>query len=183
MWKGFALALALCLLPWGGAESQGHRKRCKEPPEWSIGDQNPMMQSAGKVTVVALLQCLGFRLEDLRLKLEKEKLVGISYVVVNHQGRQSRAKYDLLKSKVSEHIPVYQQEEYQPDVWSLLKGDKDDFFVYDRCGRLVQHLELPYSLLHFPYVEEAIRIAYCEDKCGECEHKVWSKCCASCTTE
>ncbi|KAE8636398.1 hypothetical protein XENTR_v10002975 [Xenopus tropicalis] len=138
MWKGFALALALCLLPWGGAESQGHRKR----------------------------------LEDLRLKLEKEKLVGISYVVVNHQGRQSRAKYDLLKSKVSEHIPVYQQEEYQPDVWSLLKGDKDDFFVYDRCGRLVQHLELPYSLLHFPYVEEAIRIAYCEDKCGECEHKI-----------
>ncbi|OCU02562.1 hypothetical protein XELAEV_18008324mg [Xenopus laevis] len=160
MWKGFALALALCLLPWGGAESQGHRSRCKQPPDWSIGDQNPMIQSAGKVTV------------DLRLKLEKEKLVGISYVVVNHQGRHSRAKYDLLKSKVSEHIPVYQQEENQPDVWSLLKGDKDDFFIYDRCGRLVQHLELPYSLLHFPYVEEAVRIAYCGDKCGECEHKI-----------
>ncbi|KAG8456669.1 hypothetical protein GDO86_002449 [Hymenochirus boettgeri] len=161
MWKGFALALALCLLPWGGAESQGHRSRCKEPPEWSIGDQKPMMQSAGKR-----------RLEDLRLKLEKEKFVGISYIVVNHQGRQSRAKYHLLKSKVSEHIPVYQQEEKQPDVWSTLNGDKDDFLIYDRCGRLVQHIELPYSLLSFSYVEDAIKYAYCEDKCGECEHKV-----------
>ncbi|KAF0880845.1 SEPP1 protein, partial [Crocuta crocuta] len=73
-----------------------------------------------------------------------------------------------LKNKVSEHIPVYQQEENQTDVWTLLNGNKDDFFIYDRCGRLVYHLGLPYSFLTFPYVEEAIKIAYCEKKCGNC---------------
>lgn len=55
MWKGFALALALCLLPWGGAESQGHHALCKKPPDWKIGAQNPMLDSDGSVTVVALL--------------------------------------------------------------------------------------------------------------------------------
>lgn len=73
-----------------------------------------------------------------------------------------------LKTKVSEHIPVYQQEENETDVWTLLNGNKDDFFIYDRCGRLVYHLGLPYSFLTFPYVEEAIKIAYCEKKCGNC---------------
>ncbi|MEE6518207.1 hypothetical protein FKM82_029048 [Ascaphus truei] len=116
-------------------------------------------------------KCSSFRLEDLRLKLENEGLVNISYVVVNHQGKHSQVKYDLLKSKVSAHIPVYQQHENQPDVWSLLKGNKDDFFIYDRCGRLVQHLELPYTFLSFPYVEEAIKIAYCENKCGSCKNE------------
>lgn len=38
-----------------------------------------------------------------------------------------------LKNKVSEHIPVYQQEENQTDVWTLLNGSKDDFLIYDRC--------------------------------------------------
>ena len=73
-----------------------------------------------------------------------------------------------LKNKVSEHISVYQQEENQTDVWTLLNGNKDDFLIYDRCGRLVYHIGLPFSSLSFLYVEEAIKIAYCEDKCGNC---------------
>ncbi|KFW87819.1 Selenoprotein P, partial [Manacus vitellinus] len=47
---------------------------------------------------------------------------------------------------------------------------KDDFLIYDRCGRLVYHLGLPYSFLHFQYVEEAIKIAYCGNKCGNCSY-------------
>ncbi|KFP11886.1 Selenoprotein P, partial [Egretta garzetta] len=47
---------------------------------------------------------------------------------------------------------------------------KDDFLIYDRCGRLVYHLGLPYSFLSFPYVEESIKIAYCENKCGNCSY-------------
>lgn len=43
-----------------------------------------------------------------------------------------------------------------------------------RCGRLVYHLGLPYSFLHFQYVEEAIKIAYCENKCGNCSYTVFS---------
>lgn len=44
-----------------------------------------------------------------------------------------------------------------------------------RCGRLVYHLGLPYSFLSFQYVEEAIKIAYCENKCGNCSYTVF--CC------
>lgn len=107
-------------------------------------------------------------MEDLRIKLEEEGYSNISYVIVNHQGNDSQLKYTNLKSQVSKHIPVYQQEESQTDVWTLLNGNKDDFLIYDRCGRLVYHLGLPFSLLLFPYVEEAIKTAYCEKKCGNC---------------
>ena len=110
-------------------------------------------------------------MEDLRVKLEKEGYSNISYIVVNHQGIASQLKYVYLKSKVSEHIPVYQQEENQTDVWTLLNGNKDDFLIYDRCGLLVYHLGLPYSFLTFPYVEEAIKTVYCENKCGNCSLK------------
>lgn len=97
-----------------------------------------------------------------------EGYANISYIVVNHQGFHSQQKYKLLKSQVSDYIPVYQQEENQTDVWTLLDGKKDDFLVYDRCGRLVYQIGLPFSFLSFPYVEEAIKIAYCENKCGNC---------------
>ncbi|MXQ79046.1 hypothetical protein E5288_WYG000682 [Bos mutus] len=118
-----------------------------------------------------MLHTNSHRLEDLRVKLEKEGYSNISYVVVNHQGISSRLKYVHLKNKVSEHIPVYQQEENQPDVWTLLNGNKDDFLIYDRCGRLVYHLGLPYSFLTFTYVEDSIKTVYCEDKCGNCSLK------------
>lgn len=109
-------------------------------------------------------------MEDLRVKLENEGLVNISYVVVNHQGAQSRREFHLLKERVSDYITVYQQDEHQEDVWTTLNGNKDDFLIYDRCGRLVYHLGLPYSFLHFQYVEESIKIAYCENKCGNCSY-------------
>ncbi|KAF7250432.1 Selenoprotein P [Varanus komodoensis] len=109
------------------------------------------------------------RLEDLRLKLERDGLI-VSFLVVNHQGQHSQLKYPQLREKVSTNIPVYQQDSKQPDVWTALNGRKDDFLIYDRCGRLVYHLGLPYSFLSFPYVEEAIRITYCESKCGNCSY-------------
>uniref|UniRef100_A0A1D5QYU1 Selenoprotein P N-terminal domain-containing protein n=3 Tax=Macaca TaxID=9539 RepID=A0A1D5QYU1_MACMU len=78
----------------------------------------------------------GVVLEELRVKLEKEGYSNISYIVVNHQGISSRLKYTHLKNKVSEHIPVYQQEENQTDVWTLLNGSKDDFLIYDRLSKM-----------------------------------------------
>uniref|UniRef100_A0A2I2ZSK9 Selenoprotein P N-terminal domain-containing protein n=1 Tax=Gorilla gorilla gorilla TaxID=9595 RepID=A0A2I2ZSK9_GORGO len=56
MWRSLVLALALCLLPSGGTESQDQSSLCKQPPAWSIRDQDPMLNSNGSVTVVALLQ-------------------------------------------------------------------------------------------------------------------------------
>lgn len=37
-----------------------------------------------------------------------------------------------------------------------------------RCGRLAFHIQLPYSFLHFPYVESAIRFTHSKDFCGNC---------------
>uniref|UniRef100_A0A8B9G7E2 Selenoprotein P n=1 Tax=Amazona collaria TaxID=241587 RepID=A0A8B9G7E2_9PSIT len=164
MWAGLGLVLALSLLPGGGTENQ----YCKEPPEWHIGDENPMLGSRGSVTVVALLQA------NLRVKLENEGLVNVSYIIVNHQGSYSQRKFHLLQESVSEYITVYQQDEQQDDVWTKLNGNKDDFLIYDRCGRLVYHLGLPYSFLSFDYVEESIKTAYCEKKCGNCSYTVFS---------
>lgn len=90
--------------------------------------------------------------------------------MINHQGLHSQQKYHQLRERVSKDIPVYQQHTGQPDVWATLKGKKDDFLIYDRCGRLVYHLGLPYTFLSFPYVEEAIQIAYCESTCGNCSY-------------
>lgn len=56
MWRGLGLALALCLLPGGGTESQEQSSFCEKPPAWHINDQDPMLDSYGSVTVVALLQ-------------------------------------------------------------------------------------------------------------------------------
>jgi hypothetical protein len=56
MKAGLSLLLALCLLPGGGAESEGEGTRCKPPPGWSIGEVEPMKGVMGQVTVVALLQ-------------------------------------------------------------------------------------------------------------------------------
>uniref|UniRef100_G3WG53 Selenoprotein P N-terminal domain-containing protein n=2 Tax=Sarcophilus harrisii TaxID=9305 RepID=G3WG53_SARHA len=110
------------------------------------------------------------RLEDLRVKLEREGFSNISYIVVNHQGNPSQLNFKELKDKVSENITVYQQEVNQQDVWTVLNGSKDDFLIYDRCGRLVYHLGLPYTFLTFSYVEEAIKVAYCEKSCGNCSY-------------
>lgn len=97
-------------------------------------------------------------------------------MVINHQDEHSRLKYHELKSRIPENIPVYQQEEEQPDVWSLLKGNKNDFLIYDRCGRLVKHIELPYAFLQFSYVEDAIKSVYYENTCGDCKHQIPAVC-------
>lgn len=114
---------------------------------------------------------------DLREKLENESYTDVSFMVINHQDEHSRLKHHNLRSRVPEDIPVYQQEEEQPDIWRLLKGNKDDFLIYDRCGRLVKHIELPYAFLQFNYVEDAIKSVYCENTCGDCKYQIPSDVC------
>lgn len=104
----------------------------------------------------------------LQQKLDQAGLVNISFMVVNHQGKRSREKYQLLTSKVTEEIPVYQQDSNKPDVWELLQGNKDDFLIYDSCGKLTHHLQLPFTILTDLYVEYAIRQTYCQEICANC---------------
>uniref|UniRef100_A0A8C7H228 Selenoprotein P N-terminal domain-containing protein n=1 Tax=Oncorhynchus kisutch TaxID=8019 RepID=A0A8C7H228_ONCKI len=89
-------------------------------------------------------------------------------LIVNEREAQSRAMYWELKRMAPPGIPVYQQAPLQDDVWEALDGDKDDFLVYDRCGRLTFHIVLPYSFLHYPYIEAAVRATYHKDICGNC---------------
>ncbi|KAL0966075.1 hypothetical protein UPYG_G00290570 [Umbra pygmaea] len=108
------------------------------------------------------------KLGGLRAKLLLSNLTDVSFLIVNEQKADSRAMYWELKRKTSPGIPVYQQAPLQDDIWEALGGDKDDFLVYDRCGRLTFHIVLPYSFLHYPYIEAAIRATYHKDICGNC---------------
>ncbi|KAL1280375.1 hypothetical protein QQF64_014975 [Cirrhinus molitorella] len=146
---------------------------CKPAPKWEIDGKTPMKDLIGNVVIVALLKaschfCLiqTARLGDLRDKLALGKLTNISFMVVNEQDAQSRAMYWELKRRTAEGIPVYQQSPLQNDVWDILEGDKDDFLVYDRCGYLTFHIVLPYSFLHYPYIEAAIRATYHKNICN-----------------
>ncbi|NXG54879.1 SELPB protein, partial [Hemiprocne comata] len=89
-------------------------------------------------------------------------------MIVNEKAPLSRAMFGELERQAPPGVPVFQPEPEEPDVWQILGGDKDDFLVYDRCGRLAFHIQLPYSFLHFPYVESAIRFTHSKDFCGNC---------------
>ncbi|NXV91494.1 SELPB protein, partial [Calonectris borealis] len=89
-------------------------------------------------------------------------------MIVNEKAPLSRAMFGELERQAPPGVPVFQPEPEEPDVWQVLGGDKDDFLVYDRCGRLAFHIQLPYSFLHFPYVESAIRFTHSKDFCGNC---------------
>lgn len=71
-------------------------------------------------------------MDGLRQKLESQGLRDVVYMVINHQGAQAQRLHTMLAQKLSEHITLYKQDEQQPDVWQTLRGEKDDFLIYDR---------------------------------------------------
>lgn len=95
-------------------------------------------------------------------------MANVSFIIVNEKTPSSRAMYWELKRHTPKGIPVYQQQILEPDVWQILKGNKDDFLIYDRCRKLTFHIQLPYSFLHLPYVEAAVRYTHNKDYCGSC---------------
>ncbi|XP_040000374.1 selenoprotein Pb [Xiphias gladius] len=148
-------------------------KICKPAPHWDIKGQTPMQELLGNVVVVALLKaswqfCLtqAYNIGGLRDKLSRSNLTEVSFMIVNEREARSRAMYWELKRRAPSGVPVYQQAPFQNDVWEALDGDKDDFLVYDRCGLLTFHIVLPYSFLHYPYVEAAIRATYHKNICN-----------------
>lgn len=71
-------------------------------------------------------------MDSLRLQMESLGLKDVTYMVVNHQGAHAQQLHPMLEQRLSANIALYKQEEQQPDVWQLLNGAKDDFFIYDR---------------------------------------------------
>lgn len=110
-------------------------------------------------------------MDSLRQKLERRGLKDVIYMVINHQGAQAQKLHGMLEQSLSENITLYKQLEHQPDVWRTLNGEKDDFLIYDRCGRLTRHISLPYSIIGQGHVEGAIRDTYCKRVCGDCSHE------------
>uniref|UniRef100_A0A672TFW8 Selenoprotein Pb-like n=1 Tax=Strigops habroptila TaxID=2489341 RepID=A0A672TFW8_STRHB len=153
IWLGLGLASAS-----EGADNSS--RLCQEAPAWSINGLSPMEGAMGQVTVVALLKATS--------QLAWQGMVDVHYMIVNEKAPLSRAMFRELERQAPPGIPVFQPEPEDPDVWQVLGGDKDDFLVYDRCGRLAFHIQLPYSFLHFPYVESAIRFTHSKDFCGNC---------------
>uniref|UniRef100_A0A3Q3K960 Selenoprotein P N-terminal domain-containing protein n=1 Tax=Monopterus albus TaxID=43700 RepID=A0A3Q3K960_MONAL len=178
MWACLSLLLPLCLLHGGRAESEGVGPRCQLPPAWNIGEVEPMKGTMGQVTVVALLQasclfCLvqASRMDSLHQMMESQGLKNVAYMVINHQGEQAQLLHPMLAQRMSENITLYKQDQQQVDVWKTLGGQKDDFLIYDRCGRLTHHISLPYSIIGQGHVEGAIRDTYCNRICGDCTHE------------
>uniref|UniRef100_A0AAQ6AI35 Selenoprotein P N-terminal domain-containing protein n=3 Tax=Amphiprion ocellaris TaxID=80972 RepID=A0AAQ6AI35_AMPOC len=110
-------------------------------------------------------------MDGLHQQLEGEGLKNVAYMVVNHRGAQAQRLHTMMAQRLSENITFYKQDEQQPDVWQTLGGDKDDFFIYDRCGRLTHHISLPYSIIGQGHIEGAIKDAYCKRTCGECSYE------------
>lgn len=110
-------------------------------------------------------------MDGLRQKLESQGLKDVAYMVVNQQGEQAQRLHAMLAQRLSVNITLYQQSEQQPDVWQALGGEKDDFLIYDRCGRLTRHISLPYSVIGPGHVESGIKEAYCSRTCGDCTHE------------
>ncbi|KAF7665355.1 hypothetical protein LDENG_00146010 [Lucifuga dentata] len=151
MWVCLSLLLTLCLLHGGGAESDGGGSRCQLPPDWKIGEASKM--------------------DSLRQKLENQGLESVSYMVINHQGEQAQRLHSILEQRLAQSITLHKQDKQQPDVWQKLNGEKDDFLIYDRCGRLTYHISLPYSIIGHGHIEDAIKDTYCKRICGNCTYE------------
>ncbi|PKK22626.1 selenoprotein Pb [Columba livia] len=122
------------------------------PPTWAAPSQHLLPHSLG----------------GLRERLARQGMADVHYMIVNEKAPLSRIMFGELERQAPPGVPVFQPEPEEPDVWQVLGGYQDDFLVYDRCGRLAFHIQLPYSFLHFPYVESAIRFTHSKDFCGNC---------------
>ena len=67
----------------------------------------------------------------------------MSFIAINERGDEHR---HYLTNKVS--FPVLQDTK-RLNIWSNLGGGKDEFFVYDKCGRFAAHLKSP-EMIKFP---------------------------------
>ncbi|TNN40511.1 Selenoprotein Pa [Liparis tanakae] len=173
MWACLSLLTTLCLLH--GGEATTDVVTCHPPLPWRIGDVEPMKDTMGRVTVVALLHAGGAfclvqasRMEHLIWSLEVQGFKDVAYMAINHQGEEAQQLHTVLGQRLSRNVTLYKQSGQQPDVWQTLGGEWSDFLIYDRCGRLTAHISLPYSTIGQGYVESAIKDAYCIRRCGHC---------------
>jgi len=102
-------------------------------------------------------------------QLAKLNVTDIALMVVNIK---SAAGYLKILKRIAS-FPVYQDSEATGDIWNTLGGGKDDFFVYDRCGKLVEYIPVlrMYNENYSAKIMEATSLAHnssgCLKKCEE----------------
>ncbi|XP_078621309.1 uncharacterized protein LOC144887783 [Branchiostoma floridae x Branchiostoma japonicum] len=106
---------------------------------------------------------MGF--ESLRSTLVEEGLTDISFGAVNSHLYTAPLEIGEIERRVG--FPVY-QDTAEEEIWKLLDARKDDFIIYDRCGRLVRHVRMPQAHMDNPDVENIIRSVYHHSPCGPC---------------
>ncbi|XP_019636262.1 PREDICTED: selenoprotein P-like [Branchiostoma belcheri] len=156
--RGGLLLAALCLVVSGLGALAAPNEQCSQPPSWQLDGIDFMEESRGKVVVLQIL-------ERLRLELQADGVTDVSFGVINGKGFISKLHLRELEGKVN--FGVY-QDTARANVWRLLGGKKDDFIIYDRCGRLAKHIRMPEAYLRRPDVEDAIREVYAGGPCGYC---------------
>ena len=149
---------------------------CERPPVWTASGVQPMINTRGKVTVVALLlatwpmcQQQATGLEAIRKEYNNHGRTEITFMIVN--SKDAADQISLLSSRVN--FPVY-QDTNQSNIWTKLNGGKDDMYIYDRCGKLVYFIPFPSSLLRYHLTDWAIRSAYNFNSC-RCQRRTRSR--------
>lgn len=73
-------------------------------------------------------------LESVYKSVDKSQ---VSFVAINMRGDRNAHR---LKNIVN--FPVY-QDNIMWNIWSKLGGQKDDFLIFNKCGRLIAHMKSP----------------------------------------
>uniref|UniRef100_A0A8C1YRP0 Selenoprotein P N-terminal domain-containing protein n=1 Tax=Cyprinus carpio TaxID=7962 RepID=A0A8C1YRP0_CYPCA len=88
------------------------------------------------------------------------------HIILGCQRARCAVQSHVLGAVEEDDRGHHQKSPLQNNIWDILEGDKDDFLVYDRCGYLTFHIVLPFSFLHFPHTEAAIRATYHKNICN-----------------
>lgn len=151
---------------------------CRRAPEWSIDGVDVMYGYRGNITFVALmdLQCDFCHrqlngIKSLKSTLEASGMRDCNYVVIAPRNETEEWVSYWRRAFRNDGIKILQETRREP-VWSTLNGQHHDFFVYDRCGRLIYFIPHPQSNLYFHYTVSSLFAAhhYQHVGCGKCEY-------------
>ena len=74
------------------------------------------------------------------------KIKDVTYIILN----KKTAKGMKFRLESAVDFKVYQAE--NGDIWDKLDGRRNDFFIFDKCGRLSYFLDQSASYLGWPHV-------------------------------
>ena len=74
------------------------------------------------------------------------RINGITYMIINKRSAAS------MIGRFSGLVDIAVHQDQTGAIWQSMKGGKNDFFVFDQCGRLAYYLHNSVTYLGWPYV-------------------------------